>query len=103
VLKPGTSGFREYGVPTAGSFPALMAAGSDGKFCGSRKSSADKVSRVTTSGAFTEFNVPTSTAGPFGITSRAGRELVGNRIRRQQDCEGFDGGGDHRVCGSDGQ
>ena len=61
--------FSEYSIPTPDSEPGFIAAGPDGNVWFTEERGG-KVAKVTTSGAITEYAVPTDTAPfPWGITA----------------------------------
>ena len=57
-----------YPTPTTGSNPYVITAGPDGNLWFA-ESSANKIGRITPTGAITEFPIPTSGSGAFGITA----------------------------------
>jgi len=70
VLGVNASGqaFNEYPIPTAGSAPRGIAAGSDGNLWFT-EFNASKIVRITTAGVVTEFPIPTAGSGPNVITT----------------------------------
>jgi virginiamycin B lyase len=60
--------FSEFPIPTAGSFPQGIAAGSDGALWFT-ESNGNKIGRVTTAGIITEFTVPTAGGSPQSIAA----------------------------------
>jgi streptogramin lyase len=65
---PTIAPLAQYQVPSANSYFGDMATGSDGNLW-FPEYDADKIARVTASGAITEFPVPTASAAPYDITS----------------------------------
>jgi streptogramin lyase len=70
IVKASTSGavLASYAIPTAMSQPWGIASGSDGNVWFTEYE-ANKIGRVTQSGSFTEFNVPTGSAGPLNLAA----------------------------------
>jgi virginiamycin B lyase len=58
----------EFTIPTANSAPNGITLGLDG-FLYFAETSGNKITKMTTGGAFTEFTVPTSGAGPFDVVA----------------------------------
>lgn len=58
----------EYSIPSSGSLPSSITAGSDGNLWFT-ESSTNKVGRISTGGSITEFAIPTPQASPQGITA----------------------------------
>ena len=55
-------------IPTAGSYPHDITAGPDGNLWFTEYS-GNKIGRITTAGAITEFTIPTAASSPVGITA----------------------------------
>jgi streptogramin lyase len=60
--------FSEISIPTAGTYPEGLAAGSDGNLWFTEYS-GNKIARITTSGVVTEFSIPTVGSQPRGIAA----------------------------------
>jgi streptogramin lyase len=78
--------FSEFLVPTVGSAPVGIAAGTDGALWFT-ETAGNKIGRITTTGAFTEFAVPTASSHPGRIASGSDgalwfTEFNGNKIGR---------------------
>jgi len=76
----------EYSIPTAASYPHVIAAGPDGNLWFAEGDS-NKIGRITTSGLFTEFTVPTPGGEPVGMVAGPDGSLwftegAGNKIGR---------------------
>ena len=67
-MNPSNSSFIEFDTPTPNSRPIGITPAADGAlwFC---ENAGNRIGRITTSGAITEFPVPTVGAGPDGIVA----------------------------------
>jgi virginiamycin B lyase len=68
ILTPGNPTITEYPIPTAGSLPSGIAAGSDGALWFTEYAGR-KIGRITTSGHITEYSIPSAAADPWNIAA----------------------------------
>jgi len=71
ILGPGAQAvtrYREFPIPTPGSYPYVIAAGPDGNLWFTEYA-GNKLGRISTAGVITEFPLPTFGAYPFGIAA----------------------------------
>ena len=75
----------EFPIPTAGSQPAEITVGPDGALW-FIETNANQFASITIAGSITEYPVPTSASGAFGIAAGGGflwfTEFFGDRIAR---------------------
>ncbi len=86
ISRAQSGSFTEFTVPTSGSGPKGIAAGSDGALWFT-EFSANKIGRITIAGAFNEYTIPTAGSGPWAIVSGPDgalwfTEYNGNKIGR---------------------
>jgi virginiamycin B lyase len=86
ALKPNPDWFRSFEIPTARSLPYALTVGPDGALW-FVEGMANKVGRLTTTGAFTEYPIPASMGRPQSITAGSDgafwfTERASNRIGR---------------------
>src|SRR5207253_1264835 len=80
------AGFRDFPIPTARSQPSAIVADPAGNVWFTELS-ANKIGRITPSGAISEFPLPTTEAGPYAMTAGSRgtlwfTELSANKIGR---------------------
>src|SRR5262249_4789819 len=64
----------QYAIPTAGSFPAGITAGADGRMWFTEYA-GNKIGAVSSFGVFKEYSLPTANSFPFSILSAADQKL----------------------------